>query len=443
MAAPLVVSFWMRAAVTFVDTIYAATIGDAAVAAVGLTLPLEFLMIAVWVGLSTGLTSRLALAMGAGNGRRVGQYVGIGWRAIAAVSPLFTIVGVGIWFTAEHLGLEADVARAFRVYGTVLIGGSAFTTFWSILPDSLVKAHQDTRSTMWAGIWTNVLNLGLNTLFVFGFGWGVFGIALSTVIGRLGGLVYALRRAAAHERARRAVEPPDRGDPDPAPWRGILSLAVPSSLTFALIATESAWVNALLARLPDSTESIAAFSIYSRIVLFAFQPIIATSVAALPYAAHRLGAGDVAGVRTGLRQALVAACVYSIAIVAPIVVVAGPWAARALAESVRTEELTRVALLAAPLACLAAAPFLLGRTVFEAMQRGKPGLAIAVLRYVVLTLPLAWVGLRIARALGVPGVWGLIAGTLVASAASSAVMQAWLGRALAERAPVAGARHVS
>ena len=56
MAAPLIVSFWMRAAFSLVDTFYAATIGDAAVAAIGLTVPFEFLMIAVWVGLSTGLT---------------------------------------------------------------------------------------------------------------------------------------------------------------------------------------------------------------------------------------------------------------------------------------------------------------------------------------------------------------------------------------------------
>src|SRR6185503_15612562 len=65
MAAPIVVSFVMRSAFTLVDTVYAATLGDAAVAAVGLSIPLEFLMIACWVGLSTGLTSQLSQAMGA------------------------------------------------------------------------------------------------------------------------------------------------------------------------------------------------------------------------------------------------------------------------------------------------------------------------------------------------------------------------------------------
>ncbi len=64
MAAPLVVSFWMRAAVTLVDTVYASFLGDSAVAAIGLTIPLEFLMVAAWVGLSTGLTSVLSRSMG-------------------------------------------------------------------------------------------------------------------------------------------------------------------------------------------------------------------------------------------------------------------------------------------------------------------------------------------------------------------------------------------
>ena len=59
MAGPLIVSFVMRSAFTFVDTIYAAIVGDTAVAAIGLTLPFEFIMIAIWVGLSTGLTSAL------------------------------------------------------------------------------------------------------------------------------------------------------------------------------------------------------------------------------------------------------------------------------------------------------------------------------------------------------------------------------------------------
>jgi Na+-driven multidrug efflux pump len=426
MAAPLVVSFWMRAGVTFVDTIYASLLGDEAVAAIGLTIPFEFLMIAGWVGLSTGITSGLSRAMGAHEDGKVEQYLGVGWRLVWTLAPLFTVIGCALWIAAPRLGLEPDVARSFQIYGTVLIGGSAFTTFWSIIPDSLVKAHQDTRSTMWAGIWTNLINLALNTLFLFVFHWGVFGIALSTVLARIGGLVYAVHRARVHERRRRAAATAVAGSLDPAPYRAVLGLAVPSSLTFALMATETGMVNALLATVQNATEAIAAYSIYYRLVLFGLQPVIAVAVAMLPYAARRVGAADFGGVWRGLRDANLASAVYSLAVLGPILVLSARWIASRLTESPITTEYTAFAIQAAPLACLTTVPFLLCRPVFEAMQRGRPGLVMAIVRYVVLTGPLAWLGMISATRLGQPELYGLIAGTLVAAAISSAAFYLWL-----------------
>ena len=107
MAAPLVVSFWMRAAFTFVDTAYAATIGDAAVGAIGLTVPFEFLMIAVWVGLSTGLTSCLSRAMGASESEKVAQYLRACRRLVPLAAPAFALVGGAIWLLAPRMPLAA------------------------------------------------------------------------------------------------------------------------------------------------------------------------------------------------------------------------------------------------------------------------------------------------------------------------------------------------
>lgn len=425
MTAPLVVSFWMRAAVTFVDTIYASWIGDAAVAAVGLTIPLEFLMIAVWVGLSTGLTSGLARAMGAGAHARVDQYVRVGWRMIWTVAPLFTLVGAAVWLGANRLGLDPAVAAGLRVYGTVLIGGSAFTVFWSVLPDSLVKAHQDTRATMWAGICTNVLNVGLNTLFLFAFHWGLFGIALSTVLGRIGGLAFALWCASRHEARRRAAADAGAGVLDPSPYASVLRLAVPSALTFGLMATETAVVNMLLARRPQATEAIAAYSIYYRFALLGLQPVIACGVAMLPFASRRLARGDAAGVRRGLGQASAAATAYALGVLGPLMLAAGAPLAASLTESPVTERLAAFGLRLVPLACLAGAGFLLCRPVFEAAQRGTPGLVMAGLRYLGLNVPLVWCGIRLAEASALPGMYGAVVGTLVASGLASLVFYPW------------------
>ena len=267
MAAPLVVSFWMRSLFAVVDTFYAGTLGDAAVAAIGLTLPFELAMIAVWVGLSTGLTSNLARAMGARDEARIQQALATTWRLVYAVMPVFALLGGACWIFAPRIAGSEALARPFAIYSAVLLVGSAATTFWSVVPDSLVKAHNDTHATMWAGIWSNVINVVLNTLFTFVFHWGIFGIGFSTVLGRFGGLAYALRRAARHERERKArdgvPEGHARGPADPRPYRAILRLALPSSLAYLLMGVETAVVNGLLTRQPQPTEAVAAITLFN------------------------------------------------------------------------------------------------------------------------------------------------------------------------------------
>ena len=430
MAAPLVISFWMRSLFTFVDTAYAAFLGDAAVAAVGLSIPLEFLMIACWVGVSTGLTSNLSRAMGAREGAKIEQLIGVTRKIIWALSPPFALIALAVYLWSDHLGLEPEVAQQFAIYGGVLVGGSAFTAFWSILPDSIVKAHHDTRSTMWAGIWSNLINVALNTLFTFVFHWGVFGIAFSTVLGRFGGLIYALRKAASHEAARKAGGLDTSPALDPSPFRSIMVLAMPSALTYGLVAVESSLVNWLLTSEPHTTESIAAYGIYYRFLLFAAMPIIAASVAVLPFVARRYGEGDLGAVRLALRQTMLVAAVYCAVVVAPAMILGGPALAHALAESPVTAELTRVALWLVPLGCLTLVPFQLCRPAFEGLQRGWPGLAMAILRYLVLTIPCAVLGKQAAHALGQPALYGLVAGLILTSGISSAIFLEWLRRTL-------------
>jgi Na+-driven multidrug efflux pump len=328
------------------------------------------------------------------------------------------------------MGLEPAVAKQFAIYAGVLVGGSAFNAFWSILPDSIVKAHHDTRSTMWAGIWSNVINVVLNTVFTFVFHWGIFGIAFSTVLGRFGGLVYALRKAGAHEAARKARGLDTSPALDPHPLRSILSLAVPAALAYGLMAAETSVVNGILAGHPNATPAIAAYGIYYRVLMFALMPLIATAVAVLPFVARRFGEGDVRAIRVGLRQAHLAGAAYAVAVVAPAMALGGPALARFLAESEVTAELTRITLYLVPLGTLASIPFFLCRPTFEGLQRGRPGLALAVLRYLVLALPLMLGGSRASQWLGQPALYGLVLGLILASLVSSTVFLVWTRRTL-------------
>ena len=436
MTVPLVISFWMRSLFTFVDTYYASFLSDAAVAAIGLSFPFEFMMIAVWVGMSTGLTSNFSRAMGAGEETKLQQYLKATWTLVLLCIPVFLLLGAGCWAFAGRLAPDPEVARQFAIYGSVLVGGSALTLFWSVLPDSIVKAHGDTKATMWAGIWSNVINVVLNTIFTFIFHWGVFGIALSTVIGRFGGLIYALRKAAGHEARRKALGLPTVPGRDAHPYWALFALAIPSALSYVLMAGETGVVNWLLAGIEHGKEALAAYAIYYRVFQFVVMPAIAASVAMLPFAARRFGESDIAGVRGGLKDAHLALAAY-VALAAPVLFFAAPPLARHLSGSPVTLAYLIPALRVVPLAALLATPFFLCRPVFEGMGRGRPGLAMSVLRYVVLAAPAAAAGVWLAPALHVSEVLGLVYGLMAATAISSLAFLFWTRKALigAAKAP--------
>src|SRR2546427_8722655 len=107
LSAPLVLSFQMRSLFTFVDLALAATVGDAAIAAVGgLSFPYEILMAACWVGVSTGVTSNLSQAMGKRQGQRIDQVLSVSRLVVWSLVPLFTAIALYIYFGADHMGLD-------------------------------------------------------------------------------------------------------------------------------------------------------------------------------------------------------------------------------------------------------------------------------------------------------------------------------------------------
>ncbi|MHC4822922.1 MAG: MATE family efflux transporter [Planctomycetota bacterium] len=412
LAAPLVVSFWLRSAFAWIDTIFASLLqdsqgvdlGDASIAAIGLTLPLEFLLTACWVGASNGLTARLASAMGEGSSAKVTQLKKAALRIISGLSVFFLGVAAVVWLTSEKVGLDPALAGQFRIYATVLMAGSAVSSFWSILPDSLVKAHHDTRATMWAGLASSLTNVGLNALFLFVFHWGIFGIALSTVLGRFAGLAYAAGRAAAHERTRMAREDQQVPGHLARPVFGILLLAVPSALGFVLLGLESMAVNVILKEVPDSTSALAAWSIFDQSVRFLAMPVIALGVALLPLVARLQGQGRLQEVRKELFVGLRASGIYVLLVVIPLAFLVGPHVARALTDTPVTEDLARSTLVWIPFAVAGLTPFLLCRATFDGLQQPRPSLAAATLRTIGLVIPLVWWGSRHHEALGLSSV---------------------------------------
>ncbi|MEZ6187441.1 MAG: MATE family efflux transporter [Planctomycetota bacterium] len=438
LAWPLIVSFTLRSLLTAVDLPYASRLEDpdAAIAAIGLAFPLEFTFIACWVGASAALTSYLSRAMGSKDPARLEQLLRTARRVVVVLAAAFALLAGACYLAAPHLpGVDDKVRANFQIYAPILLLGAATVGFWSVLPDSLVKAHHDMKTTMLAGLTTGVTNLALNTLFVFGFGWGITGIAIATACGRLGGFIVSWTRCRTleAERARAwAALPPEQLQHQPLehPLGALLKLGVPSALTYVLMASESLFANWILVHTAGedaATANMAAYAIYHRAGLLFLMPVIAVSVAINPFVARAYGAGELERIGRGLRQGYLYAAAYGVAFALPVCWFVGAPLAEFLSKGPETVQLATWGVrYGVPLAVISAGPLVLARPAFEAVQRGFPGLIMSALRYVVLAVPGGWIGVQLALSQGQPPLLGLVGGLILATALVSIAITVWL-----------------
>ena len=458
LALPLVVSFTLRFLFSLVDLAYAAVLDDPnSVAAIGFWMPFNSVYIALWVGLSAGFTASISQAIGL---RREDLVVGLkraAMRLTAAIVLLLILLGaLFVLVVLPELELDQGLIDAVFVYGGVLAVGWPLLSYASIYPDSIVKAHHDTKSTMIAGLLSTITNVGLNTLFVFAFGWGLAGLAFGTVLSRIPSFLYAHHRATVLERSRHAENLSPASEPGPEQeglaqtlvrpvWR-ILWLALPSTVTFLLTAGELGLFNRLLYGLPQPRALYASFAAFHQLSMLAMMPTAATSVAVLPYVARLASEGQLGYLRRQLLTTL-ALCMTAALLISsiPAWIVPGPLAemfVKADPESAQpligealaqAREIARGTFFYLPLLTLASVPFFMLRTSFEALGKPSFGLFAGGLRFALLSPPLLWIGATQAEALGLAPLTAMVLALSCAALGASLFTASAVFRLLPQR----------
>ena len=420
---PLVVSFTFRFLFTLVDLIYAAEIKEEVpygVAAIGLFIPIQTLFIALWAGLSAGFTATMSQAFGKRDQQRVVALKRAMIKVHIGLVPILLALGAAVYLGTPALGLDAELQRDFLTYSLILILTMPFAGLLSIYPDSIVKAHHDTMSTMKAGILSTIVNVALNTVFVFVFHWGIAGIATATALSRYAGLGYAAMRVRALEAKRLAGD----WDTGPSTWRrgplaDILVLAIPGSLAYSLVLCEESLLTTLLTYQEDAEVFLAAYAVFNRLTSLAMMPAIATAVAVLPFAARLVAEGECAKVRQELLRAGLATAALAVAIAIPIGWIFSRPVAEFFSESPEQAEASLSYLALIPLSALSILPYLMLRPVFEAVGRPRVGIRLAALKTAAFSVPCILSGYGAAPALGIDRLTGILLGVICAQVLTS------------------------
>ena len=259
-----------------VDSIFISMLGMQPLAALGFSLPLQQLLIGVQIGIGIAATALISRAIGAGNLDHA-KYMG-GLVVITGCCVSFILCTL-IWLLRmpllNALGAGAELLPYTESYWLPWLS-SAWLGAFLYFANSISRANGDTRLPGLMMVFTSVLNMLLDPLFIFTFGLGLPGAAYATIVACLAGAAIMYSRML--KRHWLAFDPSKL--PIAAALREIAKTSAPAMLSQLMPGTASLLATRIVAGFGGS--AIAAWTLGSRLELFSIVIVLALTMALPP-----------------------------------------------------------------------------------------------------------------------------------------------------------------
>jgi len=301
---PASIGYFFNTMYNVVDTWFAGLISTDAQAALGLSFPVFFVVIAVASGLSTGVSALIANAIGSGQkqtaNRLATQSITFTLLASAVISVMGVLLAEPVF---RWIGAAPEPARLATTYITIVFSGSVFFNVSHVL-NSFLLARGDThtyRNVLIAGV---LLNIVFDPWFIYGGlglpAMGFKGIAISTILIQALGCFYLYYRVHTRSAMDRLSRQSMRLTRESA--MEILHQSGPAMLNMMTVGLGililTYFVNVY------GTESVAAYGIATRIEQIILLPAIGLNLAVLSVVGQNNGARQFDRVRECVRIAL-------------------------------------------------------------------------------------------------------------------------------------------
>ena len=290
LAVPMVLEMIMESVFAVVDVFFVASLGADAIAIVGITETMMFLIYSAAMGISVGATATVS--------RRIGEK-DIDGAAQFAIHAIYLGVAIsipmgiiGIVFAPDFLRLlggESQVIQDGTNYARLMLGSNIIVVMLFLL-NAIFRGAGDAAIAMRV-LWTaNLLNCVLDPLFIFGIGifpeLGVTGAAVATMIGRSIGVIMAVyylfvssQQFSIHQQHWR---------PEAKKLIRLIRLSWVATLQF-FIGTAS-WIGLMRVVAGFGSDAVAGYTIAIRVIMFALLPAVGLANAAATLVGQNLGA---------------------------------------------------------------------------------------------------------------------------------------------------------
>ena len=279
------------------------SLGTNALAAVSSSGTLIFLLVSFFNGTSMGAGVVVSKYFGAKDSDKISSAIHTNIVFSLLCGVVLTLVGVFLTPTfLVWMKTDPDVLpEAIEYFRYFFLGSLAMIMYNACR--GIMSALGDSKRPLYYLIFSSLLNVALDVLFVAGFGWGVWSAAVATVLSQAASVVLCLRHLLVKDQIYSVQLKKLRIDK--AMLLEILRYGLPAGVQNSVIAFANTIVQTQINSF--GKYATAAYGTHGKIEGFAFLPIVSFNMAISTFISQNLGAGLHDRVKQGARFGTVAA----------------------------------------------------------------------------------------------------------------------------------------
>ncbi|MGO5541332.1 MATE family efflux transporter [Blautia sp. HCP3S3_H10_1] len=318
---PLIIGNIFQQLYNMADTIIVGRyVGADALAAVGSTGTIMFLIVGFSQGITAGFSVLTSQRFGAKDTEGVKASVANG----ILLSLIFTVLISGLSMLSMHSLLKLmntpdNIFQDAYTYVMIISAGIIATIFYNLF-SSFLRAVGNSRLPLIFLVFSAVLNVALDLVLIINFKMGVAGAAYATIfsqgISAILCLIYIY------------VRMPDLA-PDRRHWklhgresRNQLAMGIPMALQFAITASGTMIMQAAINLF--GSDAVASYTAASKLQNLVTQGMMAMGQTMATYSGQNFGKGDIKRIRQGVKAALGASVVYAVGAAVLVVLLLKP-----------------------------------------------------------------------------------------------------------------------
>ncbi|MCI8505144.1 MAG: MATE family efflux transporter [Lachnospiraceae bacterium] len=310
-ALPLLVGNLLQQTYNIIDAaIVGRVLGAAALASVGSTSSVQFMVLGFSIGCCTGFGVPVAKCFGAGRLEKMKHYIFSAAVLTGMVAAVLTVLCAFLcpWILQILSVSEELYGNAYR-YLLVIFLGLPFTFLYNLLA-GILRAVGDSRTPFIFLVISTALNIILDLVCIMGFGWGCAGAAIATASSQAASgilcLLFIYKKVEFLHPGREKCRLEKEASKE------LLSMGLPMGFQFSITAIGSMVMQSVNNSL--GSVYVSGFTAALKIKQFTICPFDAMASAVSVYCGQNLGAGRLDRIRQGVREGMILVITYGVSV---------------------------------------------------------------------------------------------------------------------------------